>query len=270
MPAGQGAATFGATELTALVGEIERSAHRGRLTDVDVVRLPDGKDPDEVIRDDPETWRAATEQPQPIMEFLIDQAAERHDPRTVPGRERLVAAVMPTLRTISDPVRRDGYLQLLSRRRGVDERVLLEALRRPEPAARRRRRPAARAAHAGAKINLEAVMASPGALDPRAVERALEPVESSPAAPAARPPRLIATARPAIACRPTPWSTTPARELLAAPAGAGRRPWPFDRDRLPRRPRARPSRPSPGRSTPARTRCPTTEDALARPSTRAC
>ena len=40
--AGQGAATFGATELSALVGEIERSAHKGRLTDVGVVRLPDG------------------------------------------------------------------------------------------------------------------------------------------------------------------------------------------------------------------------------------
>ena len=32
--AGQGAAAFGATELTALVGEIERSPYRGRLTDV--------------------------------------------------------------------------------------------------------------------------------------------------------------------------------------------------------------------------------------------
>ena len=61
--AGQDAATFGATELTALVGEIERSEYRGRLTDVDVVRLPDGKDPDEVIRDDPETWRAGHRAP---------------------------------------------------------------------------------------------------------------------------------------------------------------------------------------------------------------
>ena len=132
--AGQSAATFGATELTALVGEIERSPYRGRLTDVDVVRLPDGRDPDEVIRDDPDAWRAATESPQPIMEFLIDRAASRHDQRTVPGRERLVAAVLPTLRTIADPVRRDGYIQLLARRSGVDERTLLEALRRPEAA----------------------------------------------------------------------------------------------------------------------------------------
>jgi DNA primase len=175
--AGQNAATFGATELTALVGEIERSPYRGRLTDVDVVRLPDGRDPDEVIRDDPEAWRAATESPQPIMEFLIDRAASRHDQRTVPGRERLVAEVLPTLRTITDPVRRDGYLQLLARRSGVDERTLLEALRRsPEsttPAGMRERGPV------GSRINLEAVMAQPDALDPRAVERAIEPAEAT-------------------------------------------------------------------------------------------
>ena len=205
--AGQSAATFGATELTALVGEIERSPYRGRLTDVDVVRLPDGRDPDEIIRDEPDVWRAATEQPQPIMEFLIDRAAARHDQRTVPGRERLVAAVLPTLRTISDPVRRDGYVQLLARRSGVEERTLLEALRRPDANANSN----AGGNQAGSRINLEAVMAQPGALDPRAVERAIEPAEAT----LLRlvmlfPSRYESTAERML---DDPFVTTPAREL---------------------------------------------------------
>ncbi len=208
--AGQSAATFGATELTALVGEIERSPYRGRLTDVDVVRLPDGRDPDEVIRDDPEAWRQATEHPQPIMEFLIDRAAQRFDQRTVPGRERLVASVLPTLRTITDPVRRDGYVQLLARRSGVDERTLLEALRRPEAAAGLARG-ARDEGHVGGRINLEAVLAQPDALDPRAVERAVEPAEAALL-------RLLLTWPshvPAMAARlvDDPFVTTPAREL---------------------------------------------------------
>ena len=216
--AGQGAATFGATELTALVGEIERSEHKGRLTDVDVVRLPEGKDPDEVIRDDPDTWRERTEHPQPIMEFLIDQAAERTDVRSVPGRQRMVDSVLPTLRIITDPVRRDGYLQLLSRRSGVDERVLLEELRKPDTASGRH------GGRAGAKISLDAVMASPGALDPRAVERALEPVESSLLRLLLTHPALIAGASTRLT--PAMLSTTPARELLRALLAA---PVPFDR-----------------------------------------
>jgi DNA primase len=182
-PAGQGAGTFGATELTALIGEIERSAHKGRLTDVSVVRLPEGKDPDEVIRTDPDAWRAAATTPQPIMEYLIDTFTARYDPKTIQGRERLVAAVMPTLRAVSDPVRRDGYLQLLARRSGVEERVLLEKLRQPTASASGRIRGANQAgpegAHAGGRINLDAVLSSPGALDPQSVARTLEPVEST-------------------------------------------------------------------------------------------
>ena len=210
--AGQNAATFGATELTALVGEIERSPYRGRLTDVDVVRLPDGRDPDEIIRDDPGIWRAATEEPQPIMEFLIDRAAARHDQRSVSGREKLVAAVLPTLRNISDPVRRDGYVQMLARRSGVEERTLLEALRRPEPSARGGG--ARDAGHVGARINLEAVMAQPDALDPRAVERAIEPAEAT----LLRLILLFPGRYPASAeqLEADPFVTTPARELWKA------------------------------------------------------
>ena len=175
--AGQGAATFGATELSALVGEIERSAHKGRLTDVGVIRLPDKRDPDEVMRDDPDAWRRATDEPQPIVEYLIDHFAKRHDPRTLSGRDKLVAAVMPTIRRVTNPTQRDGYLQLLARRSGVEERVLLEELRRPESAARVVGRPPE--THVGSKFNLEAVLSSPDALDPQAVARLLKRAEFS-------------------------------------------------------------------------------------------
>jgi DNA primase len=175
--AGQGAATFGATELSALVGEIERSAHKGRLTDVGVIRLPDQRDPDEVMRDDPAAWRKATEEPLPIVEYLIDHFAKRHDPRTLAGRDKLVAAVMPTIRRVTNPTQRDGYLQLLARRSGVDERVLLEELRRPEQTAKVVG--GTGPAHVGSKINLEAVLSSPDALDPQAVAHLLKRAEFS-------------------------------------------------------------------------------------------
>jgi len=175
--AGQGAATFGATELSALVGEIERSAHKGRLTDVGVVRLPDGRDPDEVMRDDPDAWRSAASNPQPIVEYLIDNFAKRHDPRTLAGRDKLVAAVMPTIRRVTNPTQRDGYLQLLARRSGVEERVLLEELKRPEEATKVIGRPPE--AHVGQKINLEALLSSPDALDPESVGRLLHRAEVS-------------------------------------------------------------------------------------------
>ena len=221
--AGQGAATFGATELTALVGEIERSPTGAGSRTWTSCACRTARDPDEVIRDDPETWRAATEHPQPIMEFLIDRAAARHDQRTVPGRERLVDAVLPTLRTIADPVRRDGYVQLLARRSGVDERTLLEALRRPEPARdapERPRRGSCRLAHQPRGRHGPAGRARPPGRG------------ACPGAGGGRPSCACSSPSPAtwpaMAARLTddPFVTTPARELwnaLAAVRSTGTR-----------------------------------------------
>jgi DNA primase len=129
----------------------------------------------------------------------------------VGGREKLVAEVLPTLRTIGDPVRRDGYLQLLARRSGVEERTLLEALRRREevpPGGARQQ------AQVGARINLEAVMAQPDALDPRAVERAIEPAEATLLRLVMRYPSYHAATAEAL--ETDPFVTTPARELWTA------------------------------------------------------
>jgi DNA primase len=172
--AGQDAATFGATELTALVGEIERSPHRGRLTDVDVVRLPEGRDPDEVIRDTPDVWLEATEHPQPIMEFLIDRAVRQYGQQTASGKERVVEALAPSLRSVSDPVRFEAYVMTLARRIGVDERALADQIRRSRSVAQPRG-----GTSAGGRINLEAILAQPDALDPHAVEQTLLPVEAT-------------------------------------------------------------------------------------------
>jgi DNA primase len=180
--AGQSAGSFGVTELNNLIGEVQASDGVG-LTDVGVVRLPEGKDPDEVIRDSPDTWREAVRTPDPILAYLIDYHAGRVDTRLAEGRKRLVDAVLPTLRKVADPVVRDAYLQLLARRSGADERTLLEALhRRPGSS-----RPGAIGGggapggdagdHAGARITLDAVRAAAEHVSPEEVVKSISPVE---------------------------------------------------------------------------------------------
>ena len=177
-PAGQSAGSFGVTELNNLISEVQQGGGVG-LTDVGVVRLPDGKDPDEVIRESPDLWREAVRTPDPILAYLIDYHASRIDTRTADGKRRLVDAVMPTLRKVSDPVVRDAYLQLLARRSGVEERILLESLhRRPDPS-----RPGALGGggatddHAGARITLDAVRAAAESVSPEEVVKSITPVE---------------------------------------------------------------------------------------------
>jgi len=182
-PAGQSAGTFGVTELNALISEIQGSDSGLSLTDVGVVRLPEGKDPDEVIRATPDLWREAVRTPDPILAYLIDHAASRFDARTPEGRKRLVDMVMPTLRRVRDPILRDAYLQELAKRSGVEERVLLEALH-----ASGGRHAAHGVAvgpgsegdggHGGQRLTLEAVQAASDAPPADEVLKAVSPVEA--------------------------------------------------------------------------------------------
>jgi DNA primase catalytic core len=127
--AGQKAGTFGVQALQGLIGQLAATETGIELDEVRVVRLPDGKDPDEVLRETPDRWREEVRTAQPIVEYLVDTFGKTYDLKTPGGKARFVDAVMPTIRQVPNPVMRDAYLQLVRQASGVEERVLLEVLR---------------------------------------------------------------------------------------------------------------------------------------------
>jgi len=127
--AGQKAGTFGVQALEGLIGQLAATESGVELDEVRVVRLPDGKDPDEVVRQSPDLWREEVRTAQPIVDYLIDTYAKTYDLKTPGGKARFVDALMPTIRAVPNPVMRDGWLQRVRQVSGVEERVLLEVLR---------------------------------------------------------------------------------------------------------------------------------------------
>ena len=128
--AGQKAGTFGATALEELIRQLARDDSGVALDDVRVVQLPDGRDPDEVLREEPDRWREEVRTAKPIVDHLIDVHARANDLRTPGGKSRFIDAVLDTLRGIPDPVMRDAYLGQVQQVSGVEERTLLEAMHR--------------------------------------------------------------------------------------------------------------------------------------------
>ncbi len=164
--AGEKAGTFGAQALESLIGQLAVADTGVELDEVRVVRLPDGKDPDEVVRDTPDLWREEVRTAQPIVDYLIDQHARSVDLKTPGGKARFVDAIVPTLRAIPNPVMRDAYLQTIHRVSGVEERSVLEVLhRRPAPAA------------AQGRITADAVIGAADALPIDRILAAISPVE---------------------------------------------------------------------------------------------
>jgi DNA primase len=141
-----------------------------------VVRLPAGKDPDEVLREAPADWESAVSKAKPLVEYLIDHHAARHDLKTATGRIGFVEAVIPSIRDIADPLRRDEALQEMRRVSGVEERVLRQVLDRRIAAAGGAG--PRRGSESQSRITADAVLASPDALPVGDILRAVSPVEA--------------------------------------------------------------------------------------------
>jgi DNA primase len=171
--AGEKAGTLGVQALAGLVGQLQSDSSGVKLEDVRVARLPDGKDPDEVVRESPEAWTAAIAAAKPLVEYLIGHHAARFDLKQSSGRIGFVEAVMPSIRDIADPLRRDEALQEVRRVSGVEEKVLHQVLERRLAAAG-----PGRAGDQQGRITADSVLASPDALPINDILRAVTPVEA--------------------------------------------------------------------------------------------
>lgn len=170
--AGEKAGTFGATALEELIRQLARDDSGVELDDVRVVRLPEGKDPDEVVRDEPDRWREEVRTARPIVDHLIDVHARAHDLRTPGGQARFVDAVLPIIRNLPNPVMRDAYLARVRQVSGVEERTLLEAMHRPARDGR------GQDAHDGReRFTAEAVTGAADALPVKDILRGVSPTE---------------------------------------------------------------------------------------------
>lgn len=86
--------------------------------------LPEGRDPDDVIRTDPDHWKELVEHAQPVLDYRLDAASQRHDLTSPRGRSDLVKEVLPLVAAITDPVIRAHYVQRLATRARISERDL--------------------------------------------------------------------------------------------------------------------------------------------------
>lgn len=92
--------------------------------DLKVAVLPEGKDPDDVIRESAEAWRAFMEGAEPVLDYRLEASAARHDLSEPKGRSQLVQEYLPLLAAVADPVIRAHYLQKLATKARISERDL--------------------------------------------------------------------------------------------------------------------------------------------------
>jgi len=108
-----------------------------------IITIPSGKDPDELIKQDVKAWRTIIEQPKYAVDWLIDRYEEQLDITTALGKRELSDVVLRTIRQLPDTVEQDHYLGRLAQLLEVNKAALVEKLQgNTEKQAPLRRRPA--------------------------------------------------------------------------------------------------------------------------------
>lgn len=95
-----------------------------------IIILPEGKDPDECIRRNPEGWKRAVTEAMPIMEYFVQETINGMDITSTSERRAVVKKLSLYLAHIINSVERGFWIKKISQLIDVDESVLKENLKR--------------------------------------------------------------------------------------------------------------------------------------------
>ena len=106
--------------------------HEARLqADIRIATLPEGYDPDKLIKKDPDAWLRLVDGARPVVEYIIDAIIADVDPGDAKSKSVAATQAVPIIRDIANAVERDHYTQYLARHLGIDERTLTGMVTQP-------------------------------------------------------------------------------------------------------------------------------------------
>jgi DNA primase len=97
--------------------------------EIRIVRLEQGKDPDELIRTNPDLWRQALEDAVPLVEYILTTRLSAIEDSPAARADALRDIAAPVLREIRDEIVRAEYIDLTARLLGYKDSIVRAALR---------------------------------------------------------------------------------------------------------------------------------------------
>lgn len=91
-----------------------------------IIDIPSGKDPDELIKQDPKLWEEAIGKNKYALDWLTDLYAQKLDLKSAVGKREFSDVLLPVVRALADPVERDHYLTAIAETIGVSKEALTQ------------------------------------------------------------------------------------------------------------------------------------------------
>ncbi len=76
--------------------------------------LPEGKDPDQLVRDDPQAWQRAVAEALPLLDYLLASAPDRWDLAGSEGKQAAAQALSEVIASVGNPFEQERYRRKLA------------------------------------------------------------------------------------------------------------------------------------------------------------
>ena len=106
--------------------------------DLKIILMPQGKDPDDVIKESVDEWKRLVDEASTVIEYFIQSTISQLDTSTVEGKSAAVERLLPVIMEISSGVERDHYVKELSKLLGIEEKTLIAKAAQLHTSARER------------------------------------------------------------------------------------------------------------------------------------
>lgn len=97
-----------------------------------IVTIPEGKDPDELIKRDPVAWERVIATHKYALDWLIERYKSQLDITSGQGKREFSDILLPTIRGLKDAVEQDHYLQKIAALTGVSVSALNTKFHTPQ------------------------------------------------------------------------------------------------------------------------------------------
>jgi DNA primase len=95
-----------------------------------IIDIPSGKDPDELIRQDPALWYRAITEHKYALDWLMERYEGLLDLESAQGKREFTDILLPVVRSLSDSVEQDHYMHKIAERVGVSREALTTKLQK--------------------------------------------------------------------------------------------------------------------------------------------
>lgn len=88
--------------------------------ELSIVTIPSGKDPDELVRQDPAAWKDVITKQQYALDWLIENYTKRLDITSAVGKRQFSQAVLPIVSKLENAIEQDHYAQQIAKLLEID------------------------------------------------------------------------------------------------------------------------------------------------------